>query len=337
MRETEINTDYIMETLNAYQRTEALCSAIEIGLFGEIGRGYCEPRALAGRCGASERGVRMLCDYLVVQRLLTKSEECYGLTEQAARFLVAESDEYMGGAIGFLRSDLLCHGFSRLTKAVRAGGTAHADQGALRPGHEAWVEFARAMAPVMAPAARSFAALSGSGRTPRRVLDIAAGHGLFGIEIARRHPQAEIVAVDWPNVLELAGENARAAGVGDRYNTLPGDALEIDLGNGYDLVVLANILHHFDVPTCVRLLERVHAALDPGGRAMCVEYVPDEGRVSPPRAAGFALVMLATTPAGDAYTFAEYEEMLRPAGFVDCRLLELSGTTHRVIRATRKA
>ena len=36
-----------------------------------------------------------------------------------------------------------------------------------------------------------------------RVLDIAAGHGLFGITIAQRTPQAQIVAVDWAGVLKL--------------------------------------------------------------------------------------------------------------------------------------
>ncbi len=152
--------------------------------------------------------------------------------------------------------------------------------------------------------------------------------------MATRHPEAAVFAVDWPNVLTVAEENARSAGIAGRYHTLPGDVLRIDVGGGYDVVVLANLLHHFDTATCVELLRKVALALNGDGRALLLEYIPDEDRVSPPRAAGFALVMLATTPAGDAYTFAEYREMLREAGFASSRLLDLPGSFHRVVEGT---
>ena len=84
--------------------------------------------------------------------------------------------------------------------------------------------------------------------------------------------------------------------------------------------MLTNILHHFDVPTCEKLMRRVHAALKPGGKAVTLEFVPNEDRVTPPMAAAFSLVMLAGTDAGDAYTFAQYEKMFRNAGFAKTTL-----------------
>ncbi len=335
MKDAEPTPDYIMETLNAYQRTDALHAAIELDLFRAIGRGLRSPRTLVEPCGASERGLRILCDYLVVQGLLTKEGKTYGLTEQASRFLDRGSKDYIGGAVGFLGSDLLRHGFGKLTEAVRRGGTAHPGAGALRPEHEAWVDFARTMAPVMSPAATALAELTDTrGAAPRKILDLAAGHGLFGIAMATRYAEAAVFAVDWPNVLAVAEENARTAGIAGRYHTLPGDVLCIDVGSGYDVVVLANLLHHFDASTCVELLRKVARALNGNGRALLLECIPDEDRVSPPRAAGFALVMLATTPAGDAYTFAEYREMLREAGLANSRLLDLPGSFHRVVEGT---
>jgi cyclopropane fatty-acyl-phospholipid synthase-like methyltransferase len=116
-------------------------------------------------------------------------------------------------------------------------------------------------------------------------------------------------------VLEVAKENARAAGMAGRYRTLPGSAFDVDYGSAYDIVLLTNILHHFDPPACERLLRKVHAALGEGGRAVTVEFVPNEDRVSPPEAAEFSLTMLANTPAGDAYTFSQFEKMFRNAGF----------------------
>jgi 2-polyprenyl-3-methyl-5-hydroxy-6-metoxy-1,4-benzoquinol methylase len=138
---------------------------------------------------------------------------------------------------------------------------------------------------------------------------------MFGITIAKQNPQAQIVAVDWPAVLEVAKENAQAAGVASRYKTRPGSAFDADLGEGYDFVLLTNIFHHFDKPTCEKLMRRVHAALRPGGLAITSEVVPNEDRVTPPTAAAFSLIMLANTDAGDAYTFTEYEKMFRNAGF----------------------
>jgi hypothetical protein len=102
--------------------------------------------------------------------------------------------------------------------------------------------------------------------------------------------------------------------VDGRFHTLAGSAFETPLGGPYDLVLLPNFLHHFDPPTCEGLLARVARALTAGGRVVTVEFVPDEGRVTPPHAAMFGLVMLCTTPAGDVYTFAELEAMLRRAG-----------------------
>ena len=76
--------------------------------------------------------------------------------------------------------------------------------------------------------AESLDVASASG--PMKVLDIAAGHGAFGIAIAQRNPNAQIVAVDWPNVLQVARENAAAAGLQDRHHSLPGDAFRVDYG-----------------------------------------------------------------------------------------------------------
>ncbi len=147
------------------------------------------------------------------------------------------------------------------------------------------------------------------------VLDIAAGHGLFGIEIAKQNPQARVTGLDWAPVLRVALDNARKAGVQDRYEMLPGSAFEVDFGGPYDAVLLTNFLHHFDRQTCVVLLQKVHRALRPRGQVATLEFVPNEDRVSPPLPAAFSMTMLATTPAGDAYTLNELTAMYNEAGF----------------------
>jgi cyclopropane fatty-acyl-phospholipid synthase-like methyltransferase len=158
---------------------------------------------------------------------------------------------------------------------------------------------------------------------------------MFGITFAKQNPKAEIVALDWPAVLEVTKENARMAGVAERVRLLPGSVFEADLGADYDLVLLTNILHHFDKATCERLLQRIHAALKPGGRVITLEFVPNEDRISPPTAAGFSLIMLTGTAAGDAYTFSEYQEMFKHAGFANSTLHQLPTGPQQVVVSER--
>ncbi|MBI4165923.1 MAG: class I SAM-dependent methyltransferase [Acidobacteria bacterium] len=306
----------IFQTMNAFQQTAAMRSAIELDIFTAIGEGQTTVADIAQRAGAAGRGIRILCDNLTLMGFLTKNAAHYGLAPDAAVFLDRRSPAYMGTAVRFLNAPEILRAYDNFTEAVRKGATAMSEEGTISPENPLWVEFARSMAPLMMMPAEAIAQIVGadSGRKCR-VLDIAAGHGLFGVTIARHNPQAEIVALDWPAVLEVAQANARKAGVEGRYSTITGNAFEANLGSDYDLVLLTNFLHHFDIPTCESLLKKAHAALAPGGRAVTLEFVPNDDRVSPPETAFFSLIMLGSTPHGDAYTFAEYDRMFRNAGF----------------------
>jgi precorrin-6B methylase 2 len=315
--------ELIFDTLTAYQKSEALRGAIELDLFTAIGEGATTAGDLAGKLRASERGARILCDYLVMIGLLTKQGSRYGLTPDSAIFLDRRSPACVASTAKFINSPQLTSYFRDIAGVVRKGGAVLKAEGTTAPEDPIWVEFAHAMAPMAAMSAEFIADLVSP--VSSKVLDIAAGHGLFGIAIAKRNPNARIVALDWPAVVEVATENAQKAGVADRHTTIPGSAFDADYGSGYDVVLLTNFLHHFDPPTCETLLRKVHAALNPGGKAVTLEFVPNEDRVSPPTAAGFSLAMLASTASGDAYTFSELETMFRNAGFSGSQAHALPG------------
>ena len=305
--------------INAYEQTEAMKAAVELEIFTAIDEGNTTAATIAKRCEAAERGVRTLCDFLTIHGFLTKDGAQYALAPDSALFLNRHSPAYIGTAIEFLLTARLREGHARLTEAVRRGGSA-LGQGALEPENPDWVKFAQAMMPLMHMPAEIMAAELRKGGEAHKVLDIAAGHGIFGISAAIQNPAAHIYASDWKNVLEVASKNAQAMGVADRYHLLPGSAFETDFGSGYDLVLITNFLHHFDSPTCTTFMRKVHAALNPGGRAAIAELVPNPDRVSPPTAAAFSMMMLATTPSGDVYTFAELESISKSAGFARVEL-----------------
>ncbi|MDQ3012968.1 MAG: methyltransferase domain-containing protein, partial [Acidobacteriota bacterium] len=277
----------------------AIKGAIELDLFTAIAEGHTTANALADKCQASERGMRILCDYLVINGFLTKQDDQYSLTQDSAIFLNRHSPAFMGGMMEFLLDPMMVAAQSDTAAIVRKGGTVISDEGSVSPENPVWVKFARAMMPMMMLPAQAMAELATVDPSRKiKVLDIAAGHGIFGIAFATRYPNVEVTALDWAPVLAVATENAQKFGVADRHHLLPGSAFDVEFGGEYDLILLTNFLHHFDVATNETLLKKVRASLAEGGRVLTLEFIPNDDRVTPPMSAGFAMTMLASTAAG---------------------------------------
>lgn len=323
------------DTINAFQKTAALKGAIDLDFFTAIAEGNHTSESIALRCQASQRGIRVLADFLTVNGFLTKTGDQYNLTPDSAAFLNRHSPAYLGGAVGFLLHPEHSKRYDDVAGAVRKGGTLF-EQNGLTPENEIWITFAESMAKLQTMTGETTAKfLHVEGAPKLKVLDIAAGHGMFGIAIAKHNPHAEIVAVDWKNVLEVARKHAEQAGVAGQWRALPGSAFDVDYGTDYDIVLITNILHHFNQQDSEKLLRKVHAALAPNGRAVILEFIPNEDRISPPTPATFALTMLVSTPEGDAHTFSEYEKLLERCGFSRAELHELPPTFFRVVIARK--
>ena len=327
------NPNWVYETLNAYQNTAALKAAIELDVFTAIGEGIDTVAPLAKHCQATERGIRILCDYLTILGFLSKSDQRYALALDSATFLDRRSPAYQGSSSGFLALPETVSAFMHLSETIRTGRPPlGAGEGSVSHENPIWVDFARSMVPLTIPVAEEMARAVDADRGQKwKVLDIAAGHGLFGITIAEHNPNAEIFAQDWPRVLAVAEGNARARGVARRFHCLPGSAFEVDFGSGYDVVLITNFLHHYDPATIERLLRKIRKSMATGGTVVTMDLIPNPDRVSPPRAASFSMMMLGMTRAGDAYTFAEYDEMFRHAGFSSSVLHSMTLRGHSLI------
>src|SRR2546425_3961067 len=179
--------DLYFDTIFAFQRSAALKSAIELDVFTVVGDGARTVKAIAKACGVPERGIRILCDYLATVGFITKTSDAYELTADSAVFLTKRSPAYLGGTAAFLHSGEVTGYFERLTETIRHGPQASI----VAAENPAWVQFARGMPPMMMPSAQAISDILGAASTgPMRVLDLAAGHGIFGIVIAQRNPKA---------------------------------------------------------------------------------------------------------------------------------------------------
>ena len=246
----------------AYQKTAALIAAVKLNIFSMIGPDTMSLGDLVSRTGASCRGLRILCDYLTVLGLLKKEQAHYSLTHVARTFLDKSSPFARGKIVDFVAAPEMIDLFFRDPASyVRNGGSTGLGQrlagssglGSLCQGHGAIRGFKRQ--------ARRSPCRRFLDPPPYTVLDIAAGHGLYGIEVAKALPSALITAVDWAPVLTVAKANAEAAGVADQFRVVAGSAIELDWGCDFDLIFLPNFLHHFDFETCTSLLRKARAQL----------------------------------------------------------------------------
>jgi 2-polyprenyl-3-methyl-5-hydroxy-6-metoxy-1,4-benzoquinol methylase len=275
--------------------------------------------------------MRILCDCLTVYGLITKNDSRSSHTPTSAVFLDSRSPQSMAPTLPFLMNDKIMQSSLLLTQTIRQNRTA-LQQPLAGDEVQEWVTFARTMQPMMVSAAEYIAGIVLRGGTPAKVLDVVASDGLFGIAVARLAPGCEIVALDFPSVLKVTAENARAADVA--ITPLPGSAFAVDLGTGYDAVLVTNPFHHFSIEESIALMKRFRTALRPGGRMLTLEFVPNQDRIAPPVPASSSMMMLATTPAGDALTMAEYDQMLDAAGFGTREISDVPMSAQQLIVAS---
>ncbi len=305
----------ILQMLQANQATAVLKTSIDLGVFAALSAAPCSADAVAKAIGCPARATAVLLDALAVFGLAERRGATYELSPLSRAFLVPGGPTYLGDTANIFAGPLLWDAFGHLTEAVRAGGSVmqqHAEIGS----HPFWETFAQSSAALAFPAAGALAEVLGrklSGASKLKVMDVAAGSGIYGHTLLR-NPNVEVTFLDWPNVLpETRAWGQRLGTDAARAHYLPGSVFDADLGGPYDVIVASHLYHHFDPPTCQSLTRRLAAALAPGGQ-LCVHDFVTGAALENPGATLFSLVMLVWTRAGKAYGHGDYETWMLEAG-----------------------
>lgn len=325
------SADRILDMASGYEPALILEAGVRVGVFDVLNE---QPLTLAEtveRTGASERGLRALLNALVGLDLLVRDGARYALSTESAAYLVTTSPTYQGYMCKHVSRHLLPR-WTQLTEVVRSGKPARAvneqaDGGAF------FREFVEDIFPMSYDAARALAVelRLAAAKGPVRVLDLAAGSGVWGVALAEASPRVTVTAVDWPAVLPVTRRIAERHGVAARFRFVEGDILEADLGSGHHVATLGHILHSEGESRSRTLLRKAFDALAPGGTVVIAEFVADEDRTGPPSALIFAVNMLIGTEAGDTFTFNEMAAWLRDAGFAAVRQLDAPGPSPLIL------
>lgn len=309
----------LLGRMRAYQESELLFTAVELEVFRHLSGSSRTAAELAEMARVSERGMGMLLDALVGLGLLSKHEGRYQGGAHVAALLDADSDESKLNAVRLLRAGR--RQWSSLTDCVRRGGGV--DTGRFASDAQANRDFIGAMHDMGFANGRAIAAhfdFSGC----RRLLDVGGGPGSYSIAILQRHPHMRATVADLPLTLEVTRDYLQRYGMEARIDLCPLDAYaesDFALGNGFDIVLVSNLLHMAGPEENRKLIGRLATHLRAGGRILVHESFIDHDRPVAERAL-FALHMLVATEAGRCYSYEEVGDWLAAAGFSAIRPVE---------------
>lgn len=310
-----VTPERILQFTFAFGPPLILEAAIRNRVFDVLDSGPRTIPELAKQTGASERGLSAIAGALVALNLLSRDEEArYALTPESSAFLVSGKPTFQGGLMQHVSTRLL-PAWMQLNDVVASGKPRRAVNDTSL-GEEFFASFVADLFPLNFAAAKALAAhLNLTAQHEPKVLDLAAGSGVWSIALAQSAPTAHVTAVDLDGVLRVTQQFANRSGVGERYTYVPGDILEADYGSGHTVAVLGHILHSEGPARSRRIVQRVFDALAPGGTLVIAEYLVNAEHTGPPHSAMFAVNMLVNTENGSTYSFEEIEGWLQEVGF----------------------
>ncbi len=321
--EAGILPDDLYEMIRAYMPSRTLLTALELDVFTAVGDGAFAEQ-IAQKIHADSRATEMLLNTLVSLKLLEKSDDTFFNTPVSARYFTEGSPN--NARNGLIHVVHIWHRWSTLTDCVRGGTSVGAGS---REGD--WVPaFIAAMD--RNAKERAGAVIKAVGTTGiKRMLDLGDGSGALSIAFGRATPGLKSEILDLGEVVPLAQEYIRKAGLVDRITTRAGDMLRDPLGENYDLILISEICHMFSSEENRRLFQRAYGALASGGRVVVQDFILEPSKTAPRAAALFSLNMLVGTRAGSSYSEPEYANWLREAGFSDVRRVRLPGPASLMI------
>ncbi len=312
----------LMQMSLGYWRSQILFTASEIGVFDLLGDGALSAEEIAERSGTSPQHTRRLLNACAAVGLLEKTDRKYENARLAEKFLVAgRSPQYIGHWVRFMAR---CYRpWAELSKTVRTGHPAASEATGLRGDSE----YTRALVLAMhdyalGPGREMVERLDLGGRA--RLLDVGGGAGSYSIMLAQKYPHLNAVVYDLPPVVEVARGLIAEAGVSDRVSLQAGDYLKDELGSGYDVVLLSNVLHQEDPETCRAVLGKAYTALVDGGLLIIQAAFLNPGEVGPVWAVLQSLQLMLLYDGGRNYTTEEMLELVRDSGFLRPKLDRMS-------------
>ncbi len=324
-----VTPERIMQFAWGYVPPLVLEAAVRHRVFDVLDGG---PKTLAQvqkETGASERGLAAVMHALVGMNFLAKDKQgLFSLMPESSTFLVSTKPGFQGGLLRH-GSEQLIPKWLHLNKIVETGRPA-TSVNLEEAGGDFFQQFVVDIFPLSYPAAQTLSRHLNADAVVR-VLDLAAGSGVWSIALAQGSEKATVTVVDWPEVIPVTRKTVGKFGLAERYSFIPGDLLQVDFGSGHTVATLGHILHSEGRDRSRELLKKTFQALAAGGTIAIAEFLVNADRTGPLNGLFFAVNMLVNTDSGDTYSFEEISGWLKEAGFVKPRTLDAPGPSPLIL------
>lgn len=310
---------YVEELSLAFKKSRTLLTAMHFDIFTLIGDRMLSAEDVANQLNISHKGTERLLNALVAIKLLEKKDFMYLNTRSSKAFLVQGSSDYLGN-MEHLSS--LWDSWGHLDEAVAKGEPVNYEDITEKDSDwiEAYISSNHWKACIESSEIISFINL----RDVKKVLDLGGGTGKYAVELVKAKSDIEAVVLDYPIIIEHTKDYIAKSGLSDKITTIGGSFEDVSIGNGYDLVIISNVIQYNSIWTNVKLLQKIYDALNSGGQIVIHDQIINDDRTQPEKAALYALNMLVNTKEGNCYTETDIWIMMKEAWFKNIRRKETS-------------
>lgn len=291
-----------------------IIAGVRLGIFELLGEeGLTAPQIAAG-AGTHPEATEALCDALCGFGCLRRVEGRFFNTASTRKWLLRGAPDALVDAVLLL--GIIQEGFYGLERTVRTGEVMDFHHGGHGP--ELWRPYMRGLGQLARLPAGEIARRARVG-APRRLLDVGGGHGTYACAFCRRYPDLQAEVLDLPGAVAVGEELVAEAGLSERVRYRTGDLRQDPWGEGYDVVLLFNVIHNLSVAESRQAMARAHAALGPGGRLVILEAEHRHVRDRIAQAGAFAEIMCFLTSGTRAWPEEDMRAWMTEAGFTALR------------------
>ena len=330
----EVTPDAILQLGLAFWGSKTLLSAVELGVFSELGRGPLRADVLIEKVRLNRRAARDFLDALVALGMLKRDGDVYSNTPASGLFLDRDKPSYVGGLLEMANARLYPF-WGSLTAALRTGEP----QNELKHGESFFAKlyaepeqlagFLRSMTGLSTGAARAMAEKF-PWREYQTFADLGTAQGALPAQVAIAHPHLEGIGFDLPPVGPHFEAYVSGQGLSHRLSFQGGDFFTDPLPTA-DVLVMGHVIHDWDLDQKRALIRKAYDALPAGGALIVYDAIIDDDRRQNAFGLLMSLNMLIETPGGADYTGAECAAWMREAGFRQTRVEHLLGPDSMVV------
>ena len=300
----------LVDTQIAFNAARAIMSAAKLGIFDAIAERACTAGEVAARCQTHPRATQQLLDCLVGIDYAAWSDGKYTLPRRMRKWLTRSSKHSVVDKLVFQITEW--QWMTRLDDFVKTGQPLAFHQ---HMSSGEWQQYQDGMRDLAATFSVEVAKKLPVPSQATRMLDIGGSHGLYSIELCKKHPSMMSTILELPGAIDRASQIVAQQGLGDRVKHLAGNALTDELGEAqWDVVFISNVVHHFTVDENERLAAKVHRALKPGGIYAVGEFIRSDKPGQGGAIAATSDLYFALTSASGCWSVPEISGWMRKAG-----------------------